>query len=88
MNIEESRPAEMISNFDLRVENHAFFPRNNANANISEALEEALQLLINTPNYELADNMVVLFSDGLSNCAHNGTNYNCDESYALSLIHI
>lgn len=65
------------TSFRERILNHAFFPRRDASANIGEALREALELLKNTPSFDISENLVILFSDGLSNCTGTG----CAESY-------
>jgi len=74
-------------NFLKRVQNHHFLALDEDNLNIPLALNEAMIVLQNAPDFERSENMIVLISDGITNCSGNicGDDYS---SYQTSMAEV
>ncbi len=70
--------------FLKRVQKHHFLNLDDDNLDIPEALSEALGVLQSAPNFDISENIVVLISDGITNCV-GGTCGNDYQSYQDSM---
>ena len=63
---------------DVRIQN-MFFPREPSSTDLPEAILKAQELLSTQSTSSISDSMIVLFSDGISNCSHfNGPSNSSD----------
>lgn len=74
-----SDPSDM--NVKLERIKRMIFPRRLAYTNIPAALTKAVNMLTSLPDYAIAVNFIVLFSDGLTNCYKTGATYACNNNY-------